>query len=444
MSDPQQTPKATTKAIGAEGASALLGLFPPPLTSDKDLGDNVAAQTQQEQQKPTQPETNKNRNKDYSENSECDNVFYDTPQLTPSVADCSPLERAADEQEGDRRRTVAHSNATPLRQTDGATQLRSLFVNPADEINLQPCPPTDQTPLLGSLDQNFDTATIRTTIATTYLKPTFAPSPTNNTMRRIDENGDSSQTLYEKTVPLMETILHHAKSIVMDFGLPGTWVGGFMSLLYQIVFSLTMGSALSPTNGTPSLMGLFTKMAAGGVVFGSPIFWICIGDIPALYATVDLFAAPFFADIAHKIDATLEADPAVRSLSPEEHNLVFLTSFSFLALCSMLLTGSFVIMASVFKLVNLGSFLPYSVLAGFFAAVSVMTWQLAFKIDSNGYTPGEVLMSGDLLWIGKSFIHHAPSIVIAIVLNHLGHKNPFYVIGIFFASVSSFYFTMLT
>ncbi|KAL7572078.1 hypothetical protein ACA910_001722 [Epithemia clementina (nom. ined.)] len=372
-----------------------------------------------------------------------------------------------------------NSSSSPTR--GGESQLlENLFINPADETkqahsiissNNSPSRPTDRTPLLLQQQQRQDdTAELQQEEASFFsFQPTFhtltstipvSEFPSHTTaaasaahisssrakqkMRRIDEIPGPNQNSrwFQYALNWSQHFCSSAKAFALEFAQPWTWLGGFMFLLYHTVFCLTMGSAVTRPNGFPNMLGLFTKMSAGGIIFGSPILWILLGDIPSLYPSVDLFSAPFFADIALKVDATLAADPSIQSLTSEEGNQVFLASFAFLAQLSMVITGVFVVLASVFKLANVGSFLPYSVLAGFFAAVAVLTWQLAFKIDSNGASVGAVLTSGDWSLIADSVIHHAPSVVTALLMHRLGPKHPFYVIGLVIASVSIFYVIM--
>jgi hypothetical protein len=100
--------------------------------------------------------------------------------------------------------------------------------------------------------------------------------------------------------------------------------------------------------------------------------------------------------------------------------------------------------SSVFKLVNLGAFLPFPVLCGFFSSVGVLTWTLAFKVDANGRAVGQVFGSGDWDLIYHCCLHHLPSIVIAAIMKYLGPKNPFYVVAVVFCTIGMFYVYMFT
>ena len=101
----------------------------------------------------------------------------------------------------------------------------------------------------------------------------------------------------------------------------------------------------------------------------------------------------------------------------------------------------FLVSASVFKLANLGAFLPFPVICGFFAAVGVLTWTLAFKIDT-GKAVGQVLMSGDINLMMNCLLHHLPTVTVAVIMKYLGPKNPFYVVATVFATIGCFYGVM--
>ena len=216
-----------------------------------------------------------------------------------------------------------------------------------------------------------------------------------------------------------------------------TWVGAFMALLFHSVFCLTIGSAIIRPHGHVSMLGLFTKMAAIGIICGATVFWAGLSDdMPALYPTVDLFTAPFLANVAAVIDETLYKDPDVTEEGSDE---MFLATFGLLASMALLLSGALLWLASVFKLANLGSFLPSAVLAGFFAAVGVLTWTLAIKVDTNGVTIGQIASSGDWNIIRNALIHHAPSVFVGLSMKILGPKHPFYVVALIFATTAAFY-----
>jgi len=204
---------------------------------------------------------------------------------------------------------------------------------------------------------------------------------------------------------------------------PGTWIGAFMFALFHVVFSLTMGAAISHPHKGKSMLGLFSKMAALGIMVGAPRYWYALAhDIPALYPSVDLFTAPFLAALASEIS---------KAMTPEDDDAVFLATFVVATATSLVISGSLLVLASVFKLANLGAFLPFPVLCGFFSAVGVMTWQLALKVD----TPVDATAL-TIVW------HHLPSVLSAIAMKYVGPKNPVYVVGILVVTVTLFYLVM--
>lgn len=140
------------------------------------------------------------------------------------------------------------------------------------------------------------------------------------------------------------------------------------------------------------------------------------------------------------VDEAIDNDPLITS--DQDTDQIFLTTFCALTAISLFISGTLLVASSVFKLANLGSFLPYPVLAGFFSAVSVMTWALAFKIDA-GRSAGEVFWSGDWNLIQTCCLHHLPSVVVAGFMKYLGPKHPFYVVGVLFFTIGMFYIAMV-
>ena len=431
------TPKATSRRM--DGAVALVGLFAPPLTNTSH---------QQPPSVTTTPDPSA---------SQLDDTKQQQQDKVPTQQGDNSRSQQYDEE---RRPTVVHSNVhdAATERTTNTTTLTGLFVDPKPPT-MEPQQreaPNDQTPLLGkgtatpSPPRSYWKPTFSTTTATSSSTTTNTPvfsSTSSSTkflhLQRIEETTTrrrSRRWSWSELVAFCQTKVRSAHSFVMDFTQAWTWIGGFMFLLYHTVFCLTMGSAVTRPNQIPSMLGVFTKLSAGGIVFGSPIYWILLGDIPALYPAADLFAAPFFADMALKVDTALMNDPTIAGMTDsEERNLVFLATFSLLAQISMIISGVLILLASVFKLANIGSFLPYSVLAGFFAAVAVLTWQLAFNIDANGLSVGDVLMSQDWNVVSTTLIHHAPSLATAALMYFLGPKHPFYVVGLVLASLTIFY-----
>lgn len=162
-------------------------------------------------------------------------------------------------------------------------------------------------------------------------------------------------------------------------------------------------------------------------------------EVPALYPTVDLFLAPFLAHLALIVDQTLADDVNV----PEsENDTIFLATFSVLSAIGICFSGLLLGLASAFKLANLGSFLPFSVICGFFAAVGVLTWTLAVAVDTGGKSIGTIIFSGDMELVSYALMHHIPGVVIAAAMKYLGPKHPFYVIVVSVVSIGLFYAIM--
>jgi MFS superfamily sulfate permease-like transporter len=120
-----------------------------------------------------------------------------------------------------------------------------------------------------------------------------------------------------------------------------------------------------------------------------------------------------------------------------------LATFTSLMCIGLLVSATLLMLANVFKLANLGAFLPSSVLSGFFAAVAVLMETLAFKVDTSGKTFSQVFLGHDVHAMVNAIIHHVPSIIIAVAMKHLGPKNPFYVVSCVAVTIVLFYVYML-
>lgn len=79
--------------------------------------------------------------------------------------------------------------------------------------------------------------------------------------------------------------------------------------------------------------------------------------------------------------------------------------------------------ASKFKLANLGSFLPYSVICGFFSYFGLTLWMLAIAVDT-GHTWDVVLFSGDGALFKKALVHHIPGVVVGVCMRFFGQIFP--------------------
>lgn len=149
---------------------------------------------------------------------------------------------------------------------------------------------------------NSTTATTATTTRPSLLETAVTPSRQSliypqQSLPSIQESGDkrhantntARSSSRSKTVDIWKTCKNTASMIWSEITKPSTWIGSFMFLLYHNVFCLTMGSAINGSYRSVSMLGLFTKMAALGVMVGSPVYWINFkgsSEIPALYPTV--------------------------------------------------------------------------------------------------------------------------------------------------------------
>ncbi|CAB9499496.1 solute carrier family 26 [Seminavis robusta] len=225
-----------------------------------------------------------------------------------------------------------------------------------------------------------------------------------------------------------------------DLTNPTTYIGAFMFVLYHVVFTLASGSAIQRPHANNSILGLMTKMGALGIIFAGPVYLYNIGNgLPCMYPTCDLFLAPIFASIAKIIDDDLAL---LTNLSDEENDDMFLATFGVLAFIGMGLAGALLLLAGVFRVANLGAFLPYPVLCGFFTAVGILTWHLGFVVDTSGKSFRTVFLNGDTSLIGYALMHHIPGVIVAIIMKYLGPKNPAYVVLVLFATVATVYMVM--
>lgn len=259
-------------------------------------------------------------------------------------------------------------------------------------------------------------------------------------LHAIKEGSYHPDSMFHKLKTYWSSILLIARKELLS---PSTYIGAFMNVMFQIVYALTMGAAITRTHGNRPTLGLFAKIASLGTVLVSPIYWYFLAnDIPALYPVCDLFTAPFLANFAVVVDEELYV--VAPELAPEESDIYFITTFMVLTVISLCISGGLLVLASVFKLANLGAYIPYPVLCGFFGAVGVLTWTLAFKVDANGRSVEQVFQGFDD-WNGIRHCcwHHLPSVILAAVMKYLGPKNPFYVVLVVLTTIAGFHAYML-
>lgn len=219
--------------------------------------------------------------------------------------------------------------------------------------------------------------------------------------------------------------------------LSSTLTGSLTFLLYHVVYCLAQASTITRPHADHSSVGVMAKMAAVGTLLGGPVFVFGLGvDVPAIYPASDLFLSPFLAQVAADIDASLY-----------EHGLqnddrVFLATFSALIGAGFLASGVLCILAARVKLANLGSFLPYCVLCGFFTTIGILIWSLGFSVDT-GMKVGELVhYQGEESWwsvLGRALWHHGPSFAVGVTMHIVGQRNSLYVIALIFATLFASY-----
>ncbi len=139
------------------------------------------------------------------------------------------------------------------------------------------------------------------------------------------------------------------------------------------------------------------------------------------------------------VDETLSNDSTV---SPDDNDSIFLATFGFLTAIGICFSGTLLALSGVFKLANLGSFLPFPVICGFFSAVAILMWMLAITVDTGGKSVAFIIKSGDPQLIMFTIIHHIPTVAIASIMKYLGPKHPFFVVMVVFVTIGLFYVVM--
>lgn len=89
-----------------------------------------------------------------------------------------------------------------------------------------------------------------------------------------------------KLTSLLKALAGRLKICVKEAVKPTTFIGAFMFLLFHVVFSLALGSAINRPHSSRSLLGLMTQTAALGTISSSAVYWWFLSsDFPALYPT---------------------------------------------------------------------------------------------------------------------------------------------------------------
>mmetsp|Transcript_16617 Transcript_16617/g.35906 ORF Transcript_16617/g.35906 Transcript_16617/m.35906 type:complete len:1197 (-) Transcript_16617:138-3728(-) len=224
-----------------------------------------------------------------------------------------------------------------------------------------------------------------------------------------------------------------------------TLVGAFLFSLYQLVFCFAEASAISrpshSSSASSSLLSPMALMACMGSLITAPML-ICVlgGDYPALYPCLDMFMAPFLAQMAVDIDEVLVQLQDDHDSGDDSG--AFLATFVALNAFGTLFSGLLCVLAGKVKLANLAGFLPYPVLCGFFSSVGISVWMSAFKVDT-GVTIQKAISSGSGMSLLMNFARHAPSFIAGAALYVLGPRGPHFLLGIIVSTITFAYLTML-
>jgi MFS superfamily sulfate permease-like transporter/CRP-like cAMP-binding protein len=445
----------------------LMGLFSPPPEDDNENG-GARTETETEPTKEAEPVSNSQDNKPPEHNGAELNGSRQDIVMDSTVEEADTDQNHFITQE---RQHEANSMRDEFRRSNTvkASGNTKTLMEMFHDSNQEPAPAHERLPLLhnrkdpyeesgfgdvsapgapaherqsslgGFLDHLFTSPTEPTPKTAGNSRKVYSAAPYTRarSMSEMPAIDESKLTVYEEEesphkVRFKNFCATHMKAT--------TFVGSCMFLLYHVVFCLAMGSSIIRKQSETPILGLMAKMAACGVIFCSPVYVYRLGnEIPALYPTVDLFLAPFMANLAVIVDSTLEADASVTGKDGDQ---VFIATLATLSGIGMICSGTLLVLGSKFRLANLGSYLPFPVLCGFFSAVGLLMWSLAFTVDTNGKKVHSVFTSGDMGLICNSLLHHLPSLIIAICMKWIGPLNPFLVSGIVVCTVVVFYVIM--
>ena len=222
-----------------------------------------------------------------------------------------------------------------------------------------------------------------------------------------------------------------------------TILGSTTSIFYHVVFALALASAVSH----PPLLCPIAKMATlSSFVTGPILVYVFRNDIPALYPTLDLFVVPFLVQFANIINDTSSATLSYSKMGEMEKTSHFLNTFAILSGIGMIFSGLLCFLASKFKLANIGVFLPYAVLCGFFSSIAILLWTIAFSIDNNGMTIQQLFKSHveseSTIDAFQALRHHIPSLLAGLIMFHLGSKNSAWILHLVYLSAALVYVVM--
>ena len=348
-------------------------------------------------------------------------------------------------------------DTSPTTSTSHTTPLQSLFSPPPPVSQAQPQPPQAQ----ASATHPYQSYTV--------------PLKAYNNNNVIDNNDDFNHNDKMYTYPT--TIIHPPPSSSPKYSLlpcsisipskatlTSTLIGSMTVLFYHIVFALAMSSAIarptpdvfqssssSSTQSSSPLLCPITKMAALSSILVGPMLTSQFHQqLPSLYPCLDLFLAPFLAQLATIVEDSLR-DAIMNNNNNHDHwsshmsiqsqkdyNMMFLNTFAILSGMGMILSGILCFLGSQFKIANIGNFLPHAVLCGFFSSVGIMIWSLAFSVDNNGLVLSDVTLDNAL----STLFHHIPSFVMGCIMWWIGAKSPVFILQMIGASIAVVYCIM--
>ena len=271
-----------------------------------------------------------------------------------------------------------------------------------------------------------------------------------NTVQQLGSGDESAanDSFSKKLLPnihLHDLLSSITKSFDSD-NIKPTIIGSFLFSLYQLVFCFAEASAITrPSHSSSNPSSLLSPMALmacmGSLLSGPMLVSVLGGDYPALYPCLDMFMAPFLAQMAADIDEILVQSAIADGQDDNDDTATFLATFVALNTFGMLLSGILCIAAGKIKLANLGGYLPYPVLCGFFSSVGISIWMSAFKVDT-GKTIQNALAARDWMALLMDFARHAPSLAAGGALYVFGPRGPHFLLGIIASTVLFAYVTM--
>lgn len=246
-------------------------------------------------------------------------------------------------------------------------------------------------------------------------------------------------------------------------------VGSTLYALYNLVFCLAMASSImTPHRAKVTMLGPIAKLCTMGVVVGAPLLLRGLSsDHPALYPVFDLFLAPFLADIATTVDTTLfeqslsassgrstnttgsnttaayitSSSESMPNDAEKYSDGAFLATYAFILSIGLLLTAVVNFLGFHVKLANIGEYLPYPVLCGFFSTVGVTLWTLAIAIDT-GKSIQHIISSRSWNLFQYALYHHLPSALMGILMFIFGPSNKLFVIALVLTAIIGSYAIM--